>query len=116
MVEKIITRCGRSAALKGDRCSPHTLRHTKAVKFLRNSGDIFSLQHIIGRSQLEVLRGCVNLAQPGMSGVHQGTLRPTTWILDSLSGAGEPDKARNEMTCATEENEGLSRDRRNRAT
>ena len=35
-VEKIMTHYGRKAGLRGIRCSPHTLRHSAAVRFLRN--------------------------------------------------------------------------------
>jgi len=37
---------------------------------LRNGGDVFSLQRILGHSQLEVLRGYINLAQSDISRVH----------------------------------------------
>jgi site-specific recombinase XerD len=71
MIENMMTDYGRKAGLQGVRCSPHTLRHTAAVKFLRNGGDVFSLQHMLGHSQLEVLRGYINLAQSDISRVHQ---------------------------------------------
>ncbi len=34
-VEKIMVYYGRKAGLEGVRCSPHTLRHSAAVRFLR---------------------------------------------------------------------------------
>jgi site-specific recombinase XerD len=70
-VEAIVERYGRKAGITGVRLSPHTFRHTMAVTFLRNGGDVFSLQRILGHSQLEVLRGYVNLAQSDISRVHQ---------------------------------------------
>jgi site-specific recombinase XerD len=70
-LEAIITRYGEKAGVTGVRVSPHTFRHTMAVTFLRNGGDIFTLQRILGHSQLEVLRGYVNLAQSDISRVHQ---------------------------------------------
>lgn len=69
-LEAIVERYGKKAAIIGVRVSPHTFRHTMAVTFLRNGGDIFSLQRILGHSQLEVLRGYVNLAQSDISRVH----------------------------------------------
>ena len=54
----------------GVRVSPHTFRHTGAVNFLRNDGDIFSLQRIMGHASLEVLRGYVNLSQCDVNTVH----------------------------------------------
>jgi site-specific recombinase XerD len=70
-VEAIIERYGKKAGITGVRLSPHTFRHTMAITFLRNGGDVFSLQRILGHSQLEVLRDYVNLAQSDISRVHQ---------------------------------------------
>jgi hypothetical protein len=42
-----------------------------AVTFLRNGGDVFSLQRILGHSSLEVLRGYVNLALSDVSRAHR---------------------------------------------
>jgi site-specific recombinase XerD len=70
-LEAIVERYGKKAGITGVRVSPHTFRHTMAVTFLRNGGDVFSLQRILGHSSLEVLRGYVNLAQSDVSRVHQ---------------------------------------------
>ena len=56
MVETMMKRHGKKAKLTGVRCSPHTLRHTAAISFLRNGGDLFSLQRILGHSSLEMTR------------------------------------------------------------
>jgi integrase/recombinase XerD len=70
-LETVVERYGQKAAITGVRVSPHTFRHTMAVFFLRNGGDVFSLQRILGHSSLEVLKGYVNLAQADISRVHQ---------------------------------------------
>ena len=70
-LEAIVERYGKKAGIMGVRVSPHTFRHTMAVTFLRNGGDVFSLQRILGHSQLEVLRVYINLAQSDISRVHQ---------------------------------------------
>lgn len=70
-LEAIVEHYGKKAAISGVRVSPHTFRHTMAVTFLRNGGDVFSLQRILGHSQLEVLRGYVNFAQADISKAHQ---------------------------------------------
>lgn len=51
-LEKIIERLGKKAGIKGVRCSPHTLRHTFATNFIRNGGDVFTLQKILGHSDI----------------------------------------------------------------
>lgn len=61
-VEAMIKKYGARAGLEGVRCSPHTLRHTAAVSFLRNGGGAFSLQQMLGHSSLEMTRHYCELA------------------------------------------------------
>jgi len=49
-IEIMISGYGEKACIKGVRVSPHTLRHTGAVRFLRNGGDVFSLQRLLGHT------------------------------------------------------------------
>jgi integrase/recombinase XerD len=70
-VEAMMKKYGARARLEGVRYSPHTLRHTAAVSFLRNGGGAFSLQHVTGHSSLEVLRGYVNLVESDVRAAHR---------------------------------------------
>ena len=70
-VQAIIRHYGEKAGIKGIRCSPHTLRHTAAVMWIRNGGDVFSLQQILGHSSLEMVRVYVNLAQSDVEAAHR---------------------------------------------
>jgi len=70
-VEQAMKKYGRRAGITGVRCSPHTLRHTACVMWIRNGGDIFSLQLITGHRSLEVLRGYINLAQCDVNSAHR---------------------------------------------
>ncbi len=51
----IQARCEK-AGITSVRCSPHTFRHTMAVSYLRNGGDVFSLQKMLGHTDLAMTR------------------------------------------------------------
>ena len=70
-IRRTILRYGKRAGIEGVRISPHTLRHTFAVFYIRNGGDSFSLQEILGHSSLEMTRHYVNLARRDVSEQHK---------------------------------------------
>ncbi len=70
-IRKSINRYGRQAGIQGVRVSPHTLRHTFAVFYVRNGGDTFSLQEILGHSTLEMTRHYVHLARRDIAEQHK---------------------------------------------
>lgn len=69
-IQKMMTKYGSKAGIKGVRCSPHTLRHTGAVMFLRNGGDVFNLQRLLGHSSLEMTRHYCELADTDLKRAH----------------------------------------------
>lgn len=57
-------RWGERAGIRGMRVSPHILRHTFAVNYLRaNRGDLFGLQELLGHADLETVRIYARLAE-----------------------------------------------------
>ena len=63
----------------GVRVSPHTLRHTFAVLYIRNGGDSFSLQEILGHSTLDMTRRYVHLARRDVAEQHK-KFSPMEWL------------------------------------
>lgn len=56
-----LTRIGAVAGVAG--VHPHRFRHTFAVEFLRNGGNVFELQQILGHEQLATVQRYVRLAE-----------------------------------------------------
>jgi integrase/recombinase XerD len=62
-MQKHLKAYGEQAEVKRVRVSPHTFRHTFAVNFVRNGGDPFTLQKILGHESLETTRRYCELAE-----------------------------------------------------
>ena len=60
-VQKLINRLGTRAGVSG--ASPHRFRHTFAINFLRNGGNMAALQDLLGHSTLEMVRRYARLAE-----------------------------------------------------
>ena len=69
-IQNRLRRYGMRAGITGVRVSPHTMRHTFAIQYIRNGGDTFSLQDILGHSSLDMVRNYVNLARRDVSEQH----------------------------------------------
>jgi len=69
-VERIIERLATKAGLQDVRVTPHILRHTFATHYIQNGGDPFSLQRILGHSDIKTTMIYVNLAGVGLREAH----------------------------------------------
>jgi site-specific recombinase XerD len=65
MFQRLGTKCGIK------RLHPHLCRHTFATNYLVNGGDVFTLQHILGHTSLEMVRTYVSLASAHVTVQHR---------------------------------------------
>jgi integrase/recombinase XerD len=61
---------GEKALIKNKRVSPHTLRHTGALFYIMNGGDPFSLQKILGHSDMSMVRKYIQMTESGVKRQH----------------------------------------------
>lgn len=69
-LEAIVRRYGQRAGITGVRVSPHTFRHTFSIRYLRNGGDVFRLQAILGHARLDSVKIYLYLAQTDLNQAH----------------------------------------------
>jgi integrase/recombinase XerD len=69
-VARIIERISRRAGMGERRIHPHLLRHTFATHFIKNGGDAFSLQRLLGHSDISITMVYVNLAGVDLEQAH----------------------------------------------
>ena len=65
-----LLRLAREGGLTRADCSPHTFRRGFAVEFLRNGGDVFTLQHIMGHASLDMTRRYVSFLDEDLKSAH----------------------------------------------
>lgn len=53
-LQETLERLSRIAKIQGVRCSPHTCRHTWAVLFMRNGGNIYQLSKLMGHTSVVI--------------------------------------------------------------
>jgi site-specific recombinase XerD len=64
----IVEKIGKQAGIS--RTHPHCFRHTFAIQFLRNGGNIYSLQRILGHTTLDMVKRYLSISQIDMDRDH----------------------------------------------
>ncbi len=78
-LRKRLAEIGRRAGLRG--VNVHRFRHTFAINYLRNGGDIYTLQMILGHSTLEMCKRYLMLAQTDADAKHKIASPVMNWRL-----------------------------------
>jgi len=76
---KMLVHLGKRAGVND--VHPHRFRHTFAINYLRNGGDPWSLQMMLGHSSMEMVRKYLAIAQADLSSNHRRASPVDNWHL-----------------------------------
>lgn len=65
-----LAKMGKVKGIAREDCAPHAFRRGFAVEFLRNGGNVFTLQQLMGHTSLEMTRRYVNFLDDDLKAAH----------------------------------------------
>ncbi|ADV66423.1 tyrosine-type recombinase/integrase [Deinococcus maricopensis] len=65
-----LAKLAKNTGIEREVCAPHAFRRGFAVEFLRNGGDVFTLQQIMGHSSLDMTRRYVTFLDDDLKAAH----------------------------------------------
>jgi len=75
----VLHRIGETAGVPN--VHPHRFRHTFAINFLRNGGNIYALQEMLGHASLEMCKHYLMIAQADTEAAHRKASPVANWKL-----------------------------------